>query len=317
MASPQPPPAAASSLFPAIESTSPRHRKLKASPRQTDLGDASPRIAGNPELQREAPPAHHPLQQTDALYRGGAVLAAAERAPSSVAASLPFLPSGSPRIIYSGSATNDEWQLKQSKARDAEAIANAKAAVGDTRKPVRTYPHLRNNAKRRLADAQERARIEKENQRLRDNLARRARVRPPGSMFSDDGKNSRHVAYQLAVRSNLRRIEQKRVEAENEALSARIRNAQQASRNEQEAIEEDWQQRLVLLRRVARHPLVIVEEAEQAQLQAATVGAEGSTVTRAGQHKQAPHEGGSLMDRVAWDTDVHVPLPKGRGRPLY
>ena len=86
------------------------------------------------------------------------MLAAAERAPSSVAASLPFLPSGSPRIIYSGSATNDEWQLKQSKARDAEAIANAKAAVGDTRKPVRTYPHLRNNAKRRLADAQLRQR---------------------------------------------------------------------------------------------------------------------------------------------------------------
>ena len=259
------------------------------------------------------------------------VAAASPRAYNNAASStssavppLPFLPSGSPRIAITGSARNDEWLLKQSKARDKEAIASARA-FADTRKPVQQYPHLKNNAKRKMKEAQERARIERENQLLHERLEARARGKYQ-SEYRDRGQDER-VQYQLKMRRKMRALNLEKVRAENVAMVARIRSAQDQAVAEQEAIDEDWREKVILLRRIAHHPLILGEESHSARGGAPAAKADGNGRDQLPTSRCRPsasnHEGrrdysdnydAGALHRVAWDADVHVPRTIGRHR---
>ena len=66
---------------------------------------------------------------------------------------MPFLPSGSPRIVYKGSVANDSWALEHQKAIDARAIKYSKSDY-DTMAvhPGYQFQHLfLDNPKRRMA----------------------------------------------------------------------------------------------------------------------------------------------------------------------
>lgn len=154
----------------------------------------------------------------------------------------------------------------------------------NTRKPIAVYPHLKCNAKRNLMELQRKQEIERENRLMHERLSRRKKG---DSEYRDRGRDASSQA-QLAVRASQRRMAHEQIQRENDLMVARI--MQQSS--EFTSLDEDWKDKQVLLKRIARHPIVL--------------GAED---------RDPDHIYESRAGRLEpWVTDMHLPRQAFQGR---